>query len=134
MAEKTIEKGTLPVNATGDAVQHTREDERYLIPAVDIYETDDGLILVADVPGLNQKGLTVRVEDDLLTIRGKIAHQNRKNPTLREFQLADYWRQFQLGDRVNPDKIDAVLASGVLTLKLPWAEKDKPRQITVKVA
>lgn len=134
MAEKTIDKGNLPVQTEAKELQTTREDDRYLVPAVDIFETDGGLTLVADVPGVDKGGLDVRVEDDLLTIQGKIAHVSRKEPSFREFQLATYWRQFQLSDTVDQEKIGAVLKHGVLTLTLPWAEKVKPKQIDVTIS
>ncbi len=134
MAEKTIDKGDLPVRTDGRDLQATREDDRYLVPAVDIYESGDGLTLVADMPGVDKGGLDVRVEDDLLTIQGRLAYESRKEPTVREFQLASYWRQFQLSDTVDQEKIGAFLKNGVLTLTLPWAEKVKPKQIEVKVS
>jgi HSP20 family molecular chaperone IbpA len=101
-------------------------------PPVDIFETQDGLIVKADLPGVAKEGLEVRVDNDLLTIRGKATHAARGDTVYREYELANFFRQFQLNEKVDQNKISAELKHGVLTLALPKAEEAKPRRIEVK--
>jgi len=131
MAEKTV-----PARAQEKAPlssEETRSQERYITPPVDIYETADGLVLKADLPGVDKEGLDVRVEHNLLTIRGKAAHIAPGDPVYREYGLVNFFRQFELNERVDQSKISAVLKHGVLTLNLPKAEEAKPRKIELKV-
>ena len=133
MAEKTIQESNVPARVESDPLPTTREPERYLIPAVDIFETEEGLSLLADLPGVSKDGLDVRVEDDVLTISGKVSYTPREGGNHEEFRLLDYHRQFRLSDMVDQEKIQANLRNGVLTLALPKAEKAKPKKIDVKV-
>jgi len=132
MAEKTINTN-VPARTQEQLPAATREPDRYLIPAVDIFETEQGLTLVADLPGVDKDGVSVKVEENVLTIRGKVTPRQYKQLTYNEFELLDYYRQFELGEMVDQSKIGAELRNGVLTLQLPKAEKAKPKQITVKV-
>jgi len=134
VAEKTIEtKVPVRKEETQLARSETREPTRYIVPAVDIYETPDGLTLVADVPGVGKDGLDVKVEDSILTIRGRVDEKTRPDATYEEFELADYFRQFELSEVVDQGKISAQLRHGVLTLTLPKAEKAKPRKIDIRI-
>jgi len=132
MAEKTV-SSNLPARAQEQVPATTREPDRYLIPAVDIYETEAGLTLVADLPGVDKAGVSVKVEDNLLTIRGRTKPDRHGQVTYNEFEILDYYRQFELGEIVDQGKIGAELSHGVLTLMLPKAEKAKPKQIQVEV-
>ncbi len=132
MAEKTAPIATEPQRG-GRSREITRARERHLRPPVDIYETSEGLVLVADLPGVTKETLRVDVDGDLLTISGKAGHIAPGDAIYREYELANFYRQFELGDEVDRDKITAELKQGVLTLKLPKAERVKPKQIEVKV-
>jgi HSP20 family protein len=132
MAERTVAaraQDKVPSNR-----EETRSQERYITPPVDIYETADGLVVKADLPGVAKEGLDVRVENSLLTIRGKAAHAATGDPVYREYELVNFFRQFELNERVDQSKISADLKHGVLTLNLPKAAEAKPRQIEVKVS
>ncbi|HEU4344010.1 MAG TPA: Hsp20/alpha crystallin family protein [Candidatus Binatia bacterium] len=131
MAEKTIATTTGKQATTGR--EGTRAQERYIQPPVDIYETPDGLVLLADLPGVAQSDLQVRLEDNILTIQGKAKHAVMAEPVYREFELVNFFRQFELSDGVDQEKIAARLRNGVLMLELPKAEKAKPRQIPIHV-
>jgi len=111
----------------------TREDSRYLTPPVDIYETEDGLTVVADLPGVDKSSVSIRVENGILTIEGKPSYETRGSAIAEEFGLLKFFRQFELADEVDQDRIQAEAKNGVLTLRLPKAEKAKPRRIEVKV-
>ena len=129
MAESTV---ATPEVQKPTTTESTRHHERYVAPPVDIYETVDGLVVKADLPGVAKEGLDVRVENDLLTIRGKVAHIASGDPVYREYALVNFYRQFELNDRVDAGKISADLKHGVLTLNLPKAEEAKPRKIEVR--
>jgi HSP20 family molecular chaperone IbpA len=132
MAEKTVPQYTREKDTP--VREETRSQERYVAPPVDIYETADGLVVLADLPGVAKEGLDLRVENGLLTIRGKAAHAAQGEPVYREYELANFFRQFELNDKVDQQNISAELKNGVLTLNLPKAEEAKPRRIDVRVA
>ena len=132
MAEQTV-----PARAVEKAPatqETTRAQERYISPPVDIYETDEGLAVVADLPGVEKGDIDVHVENGILTIAGKVQGGTRGNILSREYQLLNYFRQFQLGEQLDQDKIKADYKSGVLSIQLPKAEKATPKKITVNVA
>ena len=131
MPEKTVARSTgKPARADREI---TRAQERYIQPPVDIYERPDGLVLLADLPGVEPNDLSVRLEDNILTIQAKPKHLINAEPIYREFELVNFFRQFELSDQVDQEKITARLNHGVLTLELSKAEKAKPRQITVQI-
>jgi HSP20 family protein len=132
MAEKTV--ATRSQQRTPPSREETRSQEQYVAPPVDIYETAEGLVVKADLPGVAKDNLDVRVENNLLTIRGKSAHVAPGEPIYREYELVNFFRQFELNERVDQAKISADLKHGVLTLQLPKAEEAKPRKIDVKIA
>lgn len=136
MAEKTIattnsENGG---NGGGAGREHTRTQEQYVRPTVDIYETPDGLVVMADLPGASKESVDLEVENDVLTIKARAKHLLPVEPVYREFELMNYYRQFQLADTVDDEKIAAEFKHGVLTLRIPRAERAKPRQIPVTVS
>jgi HSP20 family protein len=132
MAEKTIAVPETQEVATKP--EGTRMRERYVTPPVDIYETPERLVVMADVPGATYDHLDVRVDNHILTIRGEASHVLAGESFYREYELVHYFRQFELSDKIEEGKITADLKHGVLTLSLPKAEKAKPRQIAVAVS
>jgi len=132
MAEKTVP--SVHSEATPARREDTRANERYIIPPVDIFETKDGLTVVADLPGVEQKALDVRVADGILTLQGRTGHIAPGTPVEREYELLHFYRQFELPEEVDSEKIAAELKHGVLTMHLPKKEKAKPRKIEVSVS
>lgn len=132
MAEKTV---ATPVEAAGQASdkETTRAEERYIAPPVDIYETPDGLTLVADLPGVPVDGLNIQVKEGILTIEANVKVEAPGTPVYREYELVNFFRQFQLSDTVDTERITAQLKNGVLELKLPKAEAAKPKTIKVEL-
>jgi len=131
MAEHTV---AAPEVQQSPMAESTRNHERYVAPPVDIYETRDGLVVLADLPGVAQEALEVRVDNHMLTIRGHARHGVPGEVTYREYELLNFFRQFEPSDKVDQSRITADLKCGVLTLHLPKAEEAKPRQIEVGVA
>lgn len=132
MAEKTV--ASRPRQQQALTTEVTRSPERYLAPPVDIYETPDGLVVMADLPGVAKDGVDVRVENGVLTLHGRASDVSPGDTIYREFELVNFYRQFELSDKVDQTKISADLKHGVLTLRLPKAEEAKPRRVEVKVA
>ena len=130
MAEKTVATPDVQQPTT---TEHTRNHDRYVAPPVDIYETRDGLVVLADVPGVAKEALDVGVDKNILTIRGQARHAVPSDVTYREYDLINFFRQFELHEQVDQQRITADLKCGVLTLHLPKAEAAKPRQIAVQV-
>jgi HSP20 family protein len=112
--------------------ERTRTEPVYT-PAVDIYETEDKLVVLADLPGVAKEDLSIKLDDEVLTIEGA-AHASAApgQHLLTEYVSGTFYRQFTVGEAIDREKIDAKLKNGVLELVLPKAEKAKPKRIEVK--
>ena len=111
----------------------TMPERQYISPEVNIFESGDGYVLEADMPGVSKAGLEVTLEDNVLTLVGRREAEATKGDLLyRESRAADYKRVFELDPTIDTKKISARIDQGVLTLSLPKAEKVKPRKITVE--
>jgi HSP20 family protein len=105
-------------------------------PAVDIYETQNELVVKADLPDVNEKDIDVRVENNLLTIRGERKFEksvSEENFLRVERTYGSFSRSFSLPNTVNAESIGAEYKNGVLTVTLPKREEAKPRQVKVTV-
>jgi HSP20 family protein len=125
-----VEKGGVPA-----APEQTHPGPVYT-PAVDIFESDDRISLLADMPGVKAEDLKIDLRESVLTLSGHVgaAETASESPVLQEYASGTYFRQFTLSEHIDQAKIDAKLTDGVLRLELPKQERAKPRQITVKVA
>src|SRR5450631_3906769 len=120
----------------GEGVGHAGEESNLTpwAPAVDIYETQNELVVKADLPDVNPQDLDIRVENNILTIRGerKFATKVNEDNYLRiERAYGSFSRSFSLANSVKSDAIKADYQNGVLTLSLPKREEAKPKQIKV---
>lgn len=131
MAEKTL----VQTDNENKPVQRevTRNPETYSAPLTDIYEEEDGLHMLVDMPGVVSDGLKLNVEKNILTIEGYCADEESKNYIMREFEPTSYFRQFELSESVDQENIKAEMKNGVLSLFLPRAEELKPKVIKVVV-
>ncbi len=113
--------------------EHTRGGV-YFRPNVDIYELPDELVVAADVPGARSDQIDIQFEDGSLTIHARVADRQRsQGPFLRkEYGVGDYYRTFRVSEHIDPTRISAEYAGGVLTLHLPKVEAVQPRKIEVK--
>jgi HSP20 family protein len=121
---ETFERGTDEANLTTWA------------PAVDIFETEHSLVVKADLPEIKPEELDIRVENNILTIRGERKFEkqvNEKNYLRVERAYGSFSRSFSLANTVNPDAIQAEYKNGVLMLTIPKREEAKPKQIKVRV-
>ena len=106
---------------------------RYYIPYADIYETDDALAVVLEMPGVEKKDLNVALENDVLKVDGQIDFTKYKDmePVYAEYNVGHYARSFTLSNKIDQEKISAQLEDGVLTLTLPKAKQARPRRISI---
>lgn len=104
------------------------------MPAVDIFENEKELTIIADMPGVKPKDLEIDLRKDTLSIIGDVEAPESAGETdiVREFRTGRYLRQFTLSEIVDQEKIEASLKDGVLRLKLPKVEKAVPKKITVQ--
>ena len=107
---------------------------RVFLPTADIYETQDALKVVLEVPGVEKSNIDVRVEDGILNVDGRLdlAKYQGLQPLYTEYNIGHYSRSFRLSNKINQEKIDAELNDGVLSLTLPKVEEAKPRTIRVE--
>ncbi|WP_116131226.1 Hsp20/alpha crystallin family protein [Tropicimonas sp. IMCC34043] len=105
-------------------------------PLTDIVETDDGVSLMLEMPGVGADDLDISLERRVLTIRGTVRIFRPENVELAhlEYGEGDYERAFTLSEDLDPERIEAELRNGVLTLSLPRAEQKLPKKIAVKTA
>ncbi len=106
---------------------------RQFLPVTDIFETDQSLTLIVEMPGVKKDNVDVSVENDVLTIDGRIDFANYEGlqPLYTEYNIGHYLRSFQLSSKIDQGAIKAQLKDGVMSLVLPKAEKAKPRRIAV---
>ena len=106
---------------------------KFYIPYTDIYETDNNLTVVMDMPGALRDMVDVTVEKNVLKIEGKIDFSNYDGlePLYTEYNVGHFTRRFSLGSKIDQDKIEATMEDGVLTLVLPKVQEAKPRQVKV---
>ena len=130
MAEKTI---TTP-DQKSVKQEETRSNENYVRPPVDILESQDGLTIIADLPGISKERLSIGIDSGILTIEGTADAVPVGREAYREFTVPSYYRQFQLPDDLDQKQAKAELVNGVLTLRLFKSEAAKPRKIPVQVA
>jgi len=115
-----------------ESTERTRAGVTYT-PRVDIWETPEGLHLRADLPGVAEDSLDVRLDERVLTIEGEVAVQEyaELQPVYTEYRIGNFSRRFVLSDDIDGNAIEARLANGVLDLTLPKAAKAKPRRIAI---
>jgi HSP20 family protein len=122
-------KTTVENRATND--QPRREE--YVTPEVNIFETKDGYVLEAEMPGVNKEGLEITLEGNEIMITGHRHPETVSGEVLfRERPTADFRRVFELDPAIDTARIAAKMDQGVLTLTLPKSERVKPRKITVE--
>lgn len=134
MAAKEVQDvKTTPVEerASRAGAEATR-GEAFGTPDVDIYETEDALVIVSDVPGVPQKGVELSVEEGILEITARRGAPPAGEPEHRGFRPRSYYRAFRLSDRIDADGIEASLGDGVLTVTLPKSAAARPRKIEVR--
>jgi HSP20 family protein len=106
---------------------------RAYVPVTDVFETEQALVVVLEMPGVGKDSVDVRIENEVLTIDGRLDFSNYDGlqPVYTEYNIGNYARRFEVSSEIDSDRITADLKDGVMTLVLPKAEKAKPRRIAV---
>lgn len=105
-------------------------------PPVDIYETEAGVVITMDLPGVNKEDVAIEVKNNLLTIHGLRPVQTEireERYYRRERTCGTFLRSFSLHSNISPDKIKASFKNGVLTVQIPHPEEEKPKKIAVTI-
>lgn len=125
-----------------NAIEVTRKNEsapmqksrKTFMPLANVYETPGSYVIIADLPGVDDKSIEIQLEKNVLKIHGKVnatLDSERVELVHAEYQEGDYERSFTINESINAGKIEATLKNGVLRVNLPKAESAKPRKITV---
>jgi HSP20 family protein len=101
-------------------------------PYVDVFENEQEILVVADLPGVARNELSINLEESELTIEGRRNPQARGTALASEYRPSDFRRSFVLPPGIDRDKVEAQLSAGVLTLRLPKSEALRPRRIEVR--
>ena len=123
-------------------VQEKREVERQqestvparaFLPPADIFESEDALTIVMEMPGVDREDIAVNVENGVLNVEGRLDFSKYEGmqPVYTEYNVGHYRRSFSLSSKIDQDRISAQMQDGVLTLLLPKSEEAKPRRISV---
>jgi HSP20 family molecular chaperone IbpA len=107
---------------------------RYFVATTDIYETDESLTVVMEVPGVEKDDISVKIENDVLRVEGQIdfSKYQEMEPVYTEYNVGHYARAFTLSERIDQNEISAELDNGVLTLTLKKVKQALPRRIEVR--
>ena len=111
----------------------TTTPARVFVPVTDIFETPEALTVVLEMPGVDRNSVEASVENDVLTIEGRIDFTKYEaiRPVYTEYNVGHYARSFEVSNRIDQSKISAEIKDGVVTIILPKAEQAKPRKIQV---
>lgn len=106
---------------------------RFYVPYTDVYETDDAVTLVLEMPGVDRKDVDISLENDVIRVQGRIDFSKYEGmePVYTEYNVGHYTRSFALPSKVDQQQINAQLEDGVLTLTLPKAAEARPRRIAI---
>jgi len=129
---KTMEVEKEEVTAA-EGTERTRECACF-VPRADIYEVEDQIVIVADVPGVDENSVEITLEKNILTINAFIEPVEMEGftPVFAEYEVGDFQRSFKLSNEIDSDKIKATIKDGVLRLYLPKAAAAQARKISVK--
>ena len=116
-----------------DRGEESTRPTRAFMPTADIFETEEALTVVLEMPGVSKENVDINVEEGVLTVEGRIDFQKYQGmrPVYSEYNVGPYRRSFRVSSQIDQEKISAEMQDGVITLTLPKAEKAKPRRIKV---
>ena len=114
--------------------QETTIPARVFVPSADIYEDEDELTVILEMPGVDKGNVEVSIEDGILRVGGRLdfSKYEELQPLYTEYNVGHYSRSFTLSNKIDQNKIAAEMKDGVLSLKLPKVEEGKPRSIQIK--
>jgi HSP20 family protein len=117
-----------------ESKEETTVPARIFVPPADIYEGEDALTVILEMPGVEKNNVSIQVEDGTLNVEGRLDLSKYRDlqPLYTEYNIGHYSRSFRLSTKIDQSKIAAEMKDGVLSLKLPKVEEAKPRTIQVK--
>ena len=121
-----------PNQPTSKSAEST-SDISYISPAVDVYETENALAMILDMPGVSKDEIKVHIDKGIITITGNAKIPQKGDFRYLEFRPCDYKRSFELGAEINQEMIQADYKQGVLTIHMPRQEMVKNKEITINV-
>ncbi len=125
----------IPIPDTDSGSGNDVEPQKWVrTPPIDIFETEAGLVLRADLPGVSSENLELQVQDNRLTLFGRVTPTDIEGAVLmhQEYQQGDFLRSFILSDDVDHDRISARMTNGVLEVTLPKVSRTQPRKISIQ--
>ena len=116
------------------STEESTKSENYFSPLVDIFETTEAVTVIADIPGVIQENVEISLDDNILTIHGKMTcKQPEGRVVLEEYEIGNYMRKFTVAETIDRENIEASLAGGVLKVVLPKQVPAQPKKIEVKM-
>jgi HSP20 family protein len=117
-----------------ESKEETTIPVRQFLPATDIYETENELMVILEMPGVEKSNVSINVEDSVLNVEGRLdlTKYQGLHPLYTEYNIGNYSRSFRLSSKIDQHKIAAEMKDGVLSLKMPKVGETKPRTIQVK--
>jgi len=117
-----------------DSWDQSFENESWIAPSVNIYETAEGYTLTANMPGVSRENVKIKLEDGDLVIMGKIGYNDQisRKYLLNETEIGNFYRKFKISETIDEAKIEAKLENGQLMVDLPKHERVKPKNIQIK--
>jgi HSP20 family protein len=106
---------------------------REFVPATDVFETEEALTVVLEMPGVSKENVNIQLENDVITVEGRVDFSNYEGlqPLYTEYNVGNYRRSFQVSSKIDQERISAELKEGVMTLVLPKSEKARARKISL---
>jgi HSP20 family molecular chaperone IbpA len=134
MTEETRTLTDTEKREVADTGAERTRDRVAFVPRADIYETDDEIVVVADMPGVDQNTVDITLENNVLSINGYVETAQPEGYSLSyaEYREGDYQRAFTLSDQIDRDGIEATVKHGVLRLRLPKITEARVRKIAIK--
>jgi len=132
--QKELQKQEKQEVSRPEGVETMAENRPVFVPRTDIYETDEAIHVVSDMPGVDAKSIEVTLENRVLEVRGKVVPQQPDGLSLSyaEYGIGDFQRSFTISEEIDRDRIAARVKDGILDLELPKVQAAKARKIAVK--
>jgi HSP20 family protein len=132
MATEVEKKAKQEIKST--AAEHVQDAGTAYTPEVDVYVNQDEMVFAVDMPGVEKGGVSIEInENNTLIIQAKNSQAEPENLVLRQFNIGNYFRAFQIGEEFDKDKVAGKLENGLLEIRIPKREEAKPKRININI-
>jgi HSP20 family protein len=132
MASEVEKKAKQEIKST--AAEHLKDAGTAYPPDVDVYVNHDEMVFAVDMPGVEKGGVNIEInENNSLIIQAENSQAEPENQVLRQFNIGNYYRSFQVGEEFDKDKVTGRLENGLLEIRIPKREEAKPKRIKINV-